>query len=96
MTVQNMKGTDPEHLLLATAKTYPVLPLDLTPPGCHYDLVEGAWIFDDLGSLLADTPGRPMPATKKADNETRRRSKRSMTPPCMNKLELTTRIVPRV
>lgn len=70
MTVQNMKGTDPEHLLLATAKTYPVLPLDLTPPGCHYDLVEGAWIFDDLGSLLADTPGRPMPATKKADNET--------------------------
>ena len=70
MTVQNIKRTDPKHLLLAMAKTYPALPLDLTPPGCRYDLVEGAWILDDLGSLLADTPGRPMPATKKADNET--------------------------
>ena len=70
MTVQHISGKDTEHLLLAMAKTYPILPLDLTPPGCHYDLAKGAWILDDVGSLLADTPGRPMPATKKMDNET--------------------------
>ena len=70
MTVQNIGPTDAQHLLLAMAKKYPVLPLDLAPPDCHYDLAQGAWVLDDLGSLLADTPGRPMPATKKADNET--------------------------
>ena len=70
MTVQNVGGTHPQHLLLAMAITYPVLPLDLAPPDCHYDLSQGAWVLDDLGSLLADTPGRPMPATKKMDNET--------------------------
>ena len=48
-----------EHLLMAMAKTYPVTDRDLTPPGCWYNLVDGAWVSDELGSLLVDTPGRP-------------------------------------
>ena len=60
----------PTHLLLAMAKTYPVSAPDLNPPGCHYSLAEGAWILDDTGSLLADSPVRPMAATKKMDTET--------------------------
>ena len=59
-----------QHLLLATAKTYPVTDPDLAPPNCRYSISEGAWILNDIGSLLVDTPGRPMPATKKADLET--------------------------
>ena len=70
MTVHTAKKPNPEHLLLAMAKTYPVLPSDLSPPDCYYGLVEGAWILNTSGSLLADTPGHPMPATKKMDNET--------------------------
>lgn len=60
----------PQHLLLATAKSYRVSNQDLAPPNCHYSISEGAWIVQDAGSLLVETPGRPMPATKKADLET--------------------------
>ncbi len=70
MMLNNTNDTDSQHLLLALAQTYPVSRLDLAPPGCHYSLPHGAWILDDLKTLLADTPGRAMPATKKADNET--------------------------
>lgn len=63
-------GNDSKHLLLAMAKTYPVSTPNLNPPGCHYSLAEGAWIMDDTGSLLADSPIRPMAATKKMDMET--------------------------
>lgn len=64
------KGCNSEHLLLAMAKTYPIEPLDLAPQGCEYSLADGAWILDDLGSLLVDTPGRPRPESKKMDHET--------------------------
>ena len=70
MTLRITKETESQHLLLDVAQTYPVSPLDLAPPGCHYSLLEGAWILDDLETLLADTPGRTMPSTKKSDNET--------------------------
>ncbi len=70
MTLKVNHEAETEHLLLAVAKTYPVAQLDLAPPNCHYSLIDGAWILDDLETLLADTPGRTMPATKKADNET--------------------------
>ena len=60
----------PQHLLLTAAKSYPVAHQDLAPPNCRYSLSEGAWIVRDAGSLLVETPGHPMPATKKADLET--------------------------
>ena len=60
----------PQHLLLATAKSYPIANRDLAPANCRYSISEGAWIVRGVGSLLVDTPGRPMPATKKADLET--------------------------
>jgi hypothetical protein len=63
-------GSDSEHLLLAMAKTYPVGSGDLAPQGCAYSLTEGAWVLEDLGTLLVDTPGRPRPESKKADHET--------------------------
>lgn len=63
-------GSDTEHLLLAMAKTYPVGSRDLAPQGCAYSLIEGAWVLEDLGTLLVDTPGRPRPESKKADHET--------------------------
>ena len=60
---------EPEHLLLAMAKTYPVSNPDLAPPGCRYSLEQGGWVLNDTGTLLVDTPGRPRPKTKKADLE---------------------------
>ena len=62
--------SEPENLLLATSKSYPVSAPDLAPPDCCYSLTEGAWILQGSDSLLVETPGRPMPATKKADLET--------------------------
>ena len=70
MSHETSDNSEPQHLLLATAKSYPVSTQDLAPPGCRYSLSAGAWIVEDAGSLLVETPGRPMPATKKADLET--------------------------
>ena len=63
-------NTPNEHLLLAMAKTYPVRAEDLTPQGCQYDLFQGAWIINGLGSLLIESSNRPRPMTKKKDIET--------------------------
>ncbi len=67
-SVKNNETT--EHLLLNLAKTYPVFEGDLTPEGCRYDLYEGAWILEDVGSLLVESPDRKGPRTKKEDIET--------------------------
>jgi hypothetical protein len=58
------------HVLLRHARTSRRVDRDLTPPGCHYDLSTGAWVVDATGALLAETPGRPGPHTKKNDIET--------------------------
>lgn len=63
-------ASQPENLLLATSRSYPASAPDPAPPDCYYSIAEGAWISQDSGSLLVETPGRPMPATKKADLET--------------------------
>ena len=70
MKEQITEGIESEHLLLAMAKTYPVGAVNLAPQGCEYSLTEGAWILEELGSLLVDTPGRPRPESKKMDQET--------------------------
>ena len=70
MPAQTPDTEGPEHLLLAIAKSYPAPARDLTPPNCDYSLIEGAWILRDSGALLVETPGFPMPSTKKADLET--------------------------
>ena len=62
--------SEPENLLLVTSKSYPASAPDLAPPNCYYSLTEGAWILQGSDSLLVEAPGRPMPATKKADLET--------------------------
>ena len=62
--------TPSEHLLLAMAKTYPVCAEDLAPQGCQYDLFQGAWVLNGLGSLLIESSNRPRPMTKKKDLET--------------------------
>ena len=58
------------HLLLTMATSWPVDEIDLAPQGCHYDLFLGAWIVDDTGALLVDSPDRPHPMSKKRDIET--------------------------
>ena len=70
MTPKTPNPVEQQHLLLVTAKSYPVSAQDLAPPNCLYSLSKGAWILQDVGSLLVEIPGRPMPATKKADLET--------------------------
>lgn len=59
-----------EHLLLSISKSYQISTVDLAPQDCEYNLTEGAWVLQDTGLLLVETPGRPMPATKKQDIET--------------------------
>ena len=70
MNVRSPNSAEPEHLLLAMAKSYPVPSADLAPQNCEYDLIEGAWVLQDAGSLLVETAERPTPITKKADLET--------------------------
>ena len=60
----------PKHLLLELAKTYPKGTQDLTPPGCRYDVLQGAWLLNSVGTLLVESDERPPPKTKKADMET--------------------------
>ena len=60
----------PEHILLALAKTYPAFTGDLTPQGCRYDLLQGAWVLESDGALLVESPDPPRPKTKKQDLET--------------------------
>ena len=70
MDIATRNATEPENLLLATSKSYPASAPDPAPPNCYYSITEGAWILLSSGSLLVEAPGRPMPATKKADLET--------------------------
>ncbi len=59
------------HVLLVYAEKYPRCSPDLTPPGCRYDTIVGAWrLDDDVGTLLAEHPLRTAPRTKKQDVET--------------------------
>lgn len=63
-----------QHLLLARAITYPLGDSrDLSPPGCVYDDIAGAWRRPGSDYLLVDDPDpdppRP-PVTKKMDLET--------------------------
>ena len=60
----------PKHLLLTMAKTYPVSTGDLAPQECQYDLFQGAWVLNGIGSWLIESPNRPRPMTKKKDIET--------------------------
>ena len=62
--------TLPKHLLLTLAKTYPAFAGDLAPQGCQYDVFQGAWVLDGLGSLFVESPNRPRPMSKKRDIET--------------------------
>ena len=59
MTARSPNTAEPEHLLLATAKSYHVSSEDLAPPNCEYSLTEGAWILRNIGSLFVETPGVP-------------------------------------
>ena len=59
-----------KHLLLRMAKTYPVSNEDLAPQECQYDLFQGAWVLNGLGSLLIESTNRPSPMSKKKDIET--------------------------
>ncbi len=70
MNAHTPNPAEPEHLLLATAKSYQAPTTDLAPQNCEYSIPEGAWILQDVGSLLVETSGRPMPQTKKWDIET--------------------------
>jgi hypothetical protein len=58
------------HPLLQRATKYPRPNRDLTPTGCTYDSLAGAWVDDDSGVLLVDKIYRPGVLTKKADVET--------------------------
>ena len=70
MDTIKVNSTETEHLLLSMSKPYHI-PTDAhAPPNCEYNLTEGAWVLQDTGTLLVETPGRPMPATKKEDIET--------------------------
>ena len=70
MKAHTQNPAESEHLLLSTAKSYQIPAGDLAPQNCEYSLTEGAWMLQDVGSLLVETPGRLMPATKKQDLET--------------------------
>ena len=61
---------EPEHLLLAMANSYQIPTEDLAPRDCEYSLSDGAWMLQGTKSLLVETPGRPVQASKKADLET--------------------------
>ena len=70
MNKPTSNSASPEHLLLTMAKTYPVFDRDLAPQGCQYDVYQGAWLLEGLGSLFVESPNRPQPRTKKFDIET--------------------------
>ena len=59
-----------DHILLKLSKTALRVEEDLDPPGCDYDLLVGAWVIRDSGELLANSPLRRGPRTKKFDIET--------------------------
>ena len=58
------------HILLEHAQTYPIRDRDLSPEGCRYDFLQGAWVLDDGDILLVESPNPPGPKTKKGDHET--------------------------
>lgn len=68
--ISNGERSIRKHILLDHAKSYPVSNGDLSPPGCEYDLILGAWTLEKSHQLLVDTPERPKLRTKKFDIET--------------------------
>ncbi len=58
------------HILLQKASVYPRPRGRLSPIDCQYDPLIGAWILESTGELLAATPLRRGPQTKKEDIET--------------------------
>ena len=60
------------HLLLEKAIARVVgQELDLRPPSCTYVAAVGAWVVDESGALLVESPDRfHAPRTKKHDIET--------------------------
>lgn len=61
---------DGEHPLIHRAQKYPRGKVDLSPVGCFYDDVVGAWLILETGELWVETPNRQGPRTKKNDIET--------------------------
>ena len=70
MNKNNKNCNGAEHLLLSMSKSYQIPTIDLAPQDCEYNLTEGAWVLQDTGLLLVETPDPPMPVTKKQDIET--------------------------
>jgi hypothetical protein len=58
------------HVLLQLASTYHRFSGDLSPEGCRYDPLVGAWILRSSGQLLVETGLRRGPRSKKEDVET--------------------------
>lgn len=58
------------HPLLARATSYLRPDIDLSPKGCDYDPIIGAWRDKVTGVLWAELPHREGPRTKKHDIET--------------------------
>ena len=69
-SINNREHSGRKHLLLDQAKSYPVSNWDLSPPGCQYNLILGAWTLKESHQLLVETPERPRLRTKKFDIET--------------------------
>ena len=61
---------DSLHPLLQRAHKYPRQEVDLSPPGCQYDDMVGAWRVIETSQLWVETPSRKGPRTKKEDIET--------------------------
>lgn len=70
MTNRSRSEATRRHLLLEVAKSYQISSNDLTPHGCRYDLVKGAWILEGSDTLLVESGDLQPPRTKKADMET--------------------------
>jgi hypothetical protein len=58
------------HPLLTRAQKYLRQDHDLSPPGCTYNRLVGAWVDNRSGILAVQLTDRPRPQTKKADFET--------------------------
>lgn len=62
------------HLLLKKAFVFKDNDQNLSPIGCTYDFVKGAWIKpennDQVFLVRSNDPNKPIAGTKKADRET--------------------------
>ena len=64
------------HILLAHAHSYDRGTVDLTPPGCRYDVRAGTWMTEAGVPLVRSEQSRRPPQSKKADLETGEDQKR--------------------